>query len=148
VPIGVAVVMPMVAIAVTIAIERGAFARRVWTLVVGLQAIVLASALVVSWTGERDEHRVEASVGEALVEHQEEAGEAFAWASGVVLAVAALALIPLDRPTKWMRRATIVGTLVALGIAFWAGHSGGVLVFTHGANVKCPIGEAKVRGGS
>src|SRR6185312_4888890 len=51
-PIGLALVMPLIAFAVAVAIQRGAFARRVWTLVVGLQVTVVASALVATWSGD------------------------------------------------------------------------------------------------
>jgi hypothetical protein len=147
VPIGLAVVMPLVAFGVAIAIQRRAFARRVWTLVVGLQAVVLVSALAATWSGEREAEQVEATLGEALVEHHEEAGEALAWAAGVVLGVAAVALFLADRTAKWMRLVTVIATLVVLAIAFQAGHSGGVLVFTHGANVMRTTGEPRVKGG-
>ena len=92
----------------------------------------------------RQAEQVEATLGEALVEHHEEARETLAWAAGVVLGVAAVALFFRDRTAKWARLVTVIGTLVVLAIAFQAGHSGGVLVFTKGANVMRTTG---VRGG-
>lgn len=136
IPIGLAVVLPLVALGVALALGRGALPRSAWTLVVGLQALLLASAFAALLSGEREGEQAEATVSESLVEHHEEAGEAMTWVGGAVLAIAGLALVLKERPARWLRLATVVGTVVVLVMAFQTGHSGGELVFVHGANVK------------
>ena len=133
-PIALAILMPLVTGGVAFAWWRGWLDRRVWVIVLLLQAALAGSGLVAMNTGETEEERVEEIVPERYIESHEEAAEAFLWASAIVLA---LMLLPLVLPEGRLRTATAVGaclgTLLVFGLGYRTGEAGGRLVYEHGA---------------
>lgn len=133
-PMALAVLMPLVAGGVLFAWWQGWFDRRVWIMVLLLQAALVGSGFVAMNTGEAEEERVEEIVAEQYIESHEEAAEVFVWASAIVLAVM---LLPLVLPEGRFRTAAAVsallGTLLVFGLGFRAGEAGGRLVYEHGA---------------
>ena len=94
-PLGLAFAVPLVAIGLTLWHLRGRVPRGAFAILLGLQALLVASGVVAMQLGERDEHRVEAIVAEQVIEAHEERAEVFLWAAGVVLAAsAALLFVP------------------------------------------------------
>lgn len=133
-PIALAVLMPLLSLALLGAWWRGMLPRRAWLLVVALQALLLASGFAASQTGEGDEERVEAVVPEAAIEAHEEAAETFLGGSAAVLLLAVLAgVVRRERPAQALAAATVAGTLVVLGLGYRVGEAGGRLVYEHGA---------------
>jgi putative copper export protein len=126
--------MPLVTGGVAFAWWRGWLDRRVWVIVLLLQAALAGSGLVAMNTGETEEERVEEIVPERYIESHEEAAEAFVWASAIVLA---LMLLPLVLPQGRLRTAAAVGaclgTLLVFGLGYRTGEAGGRLVYEHGA---------------
>jgi uncharacterized membrane protein len=133
-PIALAILMPLVTGGVAFAWWRGWLDRRVWVIVLLLQAALVGSGLVAMNTGETEEERVEEIVPERYIEAHEEAAEAFLWASAIVLA---LMLLPLVLPQGRLRTAAAVGaclgTLLVFGLGYRTGEAGGRLVYEHGA---------------
>jgi uncharacterized membrane protein len=133
-PMALAVLMPLVTGGVLFAWWRGWFDRRVWVIVVLLQATLVGSGFISMNTGEAEEERVEEIVAEQYIESHEEAAEAFVWASAVVLV---LMLLPMVLPEGRVRTAAALGaclgTLLVFGLGFKAGEAGGRLVYEHGA---------------
>lgn len=133
-PMALAVLMPLVAGGTLFAWWRGWFDRRVWVIVLMLQAALVGSGFVAMNTGETEEERVEEIVAEQYIESHEEAAEAFVWASAVVLA---LMLLPMVLPEGRLRSAAALcaclGTLLVFGLGLKAGEAGGRLVYQHGA---------------
>ena len=133
-PMALAILMPLVAGGVAFAWWRGWFDRRVWFIVLFLQAALAGSGFVAMNSGEAEEDRVEAIAAEQYIESHEEAAEVFAWASAVVLALMALPLVLREGRA---RTATVMGaclgTLLVFGFGFRAGETGGRLVYEHGA---------------
>ncbi len=133
-PMALAVLMPLVAGGAALAWWRGWFDRRVWVIVLLLQAALAGSGFVAMNTGEAEEDRVEEVVAEQYIESHEEAAELFMWASAVVLA---LMVLPLVLPEGRFRTAAAVGaflgTLLVFGLGFRVGGGGGRLVYEHGA---------------
>ncbi|HYG69873.1 MAG TPA: hypothetical protein VD838_19510 [Anaeromyxobacteraceae bacterium] len=132
VPLGLAAVLPLVAIAAAILAFRRGSSRGLVLLVVGLQALVFGSGLLASQLGERDEDRVEAVAGEAAIERHEDRAEQFVWAAGLVLAGAAAVLLVPRRAQGAGLAAVAVGTLAVAALAFRAGEAGGELVYARG----------------
>lgn len=133
-PLGLAVVMPVVAIGFGWALWSGAVRPRAWLAVVGLQVLLVGGGLVALRTGQADEERIEGTVTEAAIETHEEAAEAFLWLAGLGLVVLL--------PTAFSRRLVVVRAGVVAGVAMTlivmvaglrAGHAGGELVYVHGA---------------
>ncbi len=133
VPLGLAAVIPLIALAITVVQWRRGLTRRAWALVVGLQAVLLAGALVAQRTGEADEERVEPVVAEAALERHEEAAEGFVVAAGVTLVLAALVLVIPARAVRYGALAASLATVGVAGLGLRVGHAGGRLVYQEGA---------------
>lgn len=133
VPLGLAFVLPLVALGLTVALWRRKLPRAAFGVLVGLQAVLLGAGIVGMQLGERDEDRVERVVPERFIEAHEERAEAFVWAAGAVLAGAvAVLVIPAGAATAVAALVT-AGTLGVAALGFAAGEAGGELVYRHGA---------------
>jgi uncharacterized membrane protein len=132
-PIVLAVLAPLCFMALFAAIHTGRLPQRSWIAVIVLQLALTFSAWVTIETGEHEEERVERVVAERHIEDHAENAERF-------LVIAGLA-IPLAIAGAWFsgtigtatRAATIVMSLAALAAAGVTGHTGGELVYKHGA---------------
>ena len=131
-PIVLTVLAPLLAAAAFWAIDSGRVSGRSWLGVVMLQVLLVGTAWVAMETGEREEDRVEGVVAERHIEEHEEAGERFLVLAALVLPLAAAGMLA-GRVGAINRALTIVLLLAALGAAGAAGHSGGELVYRHGA---------------
>ncbi|MCU0650498.1 MAG: hypothetical protein MUF00_21100 [Gemmatimonadaceae bacterium] len=131
-PIALAVLVPIFAIGTLVVIARGATVSRTWSVTVALLAALTASSWVSVETGETADEEVEAVVAEAPIETHEEAAEAFLAASAIVFGIALVGLAR-GRLGQGARLAGTVGTLVLVVMGWRVGHSGGALVYEHGA---------------
>jgi hypothetical protein len=133
-PLGLAFVMPALAIGFAWALWKSRVRPRAWVAIVALQAVLLGAGLVAMNTGEREEDRVEAVVPEPALEQHEAYAEQFVWATGITLAAAVLVLVfrtPAAAPGLML--ATVAGTVVVAAAAIRVGHAGGQLVYVHNA---------------
>ncbi len=133
VPMGLAVIMPFVALGVALALRKGALTRQTWYVVVALQAALLGGALVAIRTGGIEADTVGRVIGEAPIEQHEAAAEAFAWGAAAALAVAVAVLVV---PFKAATATALVTALLmfgVLGLGIRTGHAGGRLVYVHNA---------------
>jgi uncharacterized membrane protein len=131
-PIVLAVLAPMLAAAAFWAIHSGRASRRSWIGIVVLQIALVGATWAATETGEREEDRVERVVAERHIEEHEEAAERFLLLAALALPLAAAGL--LAGPIGTVNRAlTIALSAVALAAAGSVGHSGGELVYRHGA---------------
>jgi hypothetical protein len=148
VPMGLGVLMPLIAGGLFIAWWRGWLPRRGWLVAVLLQAILLLSGIMALRSGEAEEEQVEGVVAERFVEAHEEAAQTFVWTSGGVLAVMVLAAaLGSRRAGLPVAAAATLGTIVVLGLGYRTGEAGGRLVYQHGAaqaHVALSSGTARV----
>ena len=133
-PLGLAFVIPALAVGFAWALWKGRVRPRAWVSIIALQAVLLGAGVVAMNTGEREEGRVEHVVPEAALEQHEEYAEQFVWATGVTLLVASLVMF-VRRPaiTHALMLATVAGTFIVAGAAVRVGHAGGQLVYVHNA---------------
>jgi len=131
-PIGLAIVLPILALLLLGSIRRGLLAERTWIVVVLLQALLAGSAWLALETGEDQEERVERVVAERHIEAHEEAAERFAWIAGLGILAVGAGMLP-ERAGLVGRIVGTLATVGALAAAVSAGHSGGELVYEHGA---------------
>lgn len=133
-PLALALLVPLVALGVALAVHRGRLPRWVWGGVLGLQLVLVGSGLLAMRTGEGDEERVEEVVGHDVLHEHEERSERFVFtAAGVTLLF--LLGVALPRPS-WRSGAMALATVASLGVgalALSTGRSGGELVYVHGA---------------
>jgi uncharacterized membrane protein len=131
-PIAFAALAPLLALAAILAIRSGFLPARSWAVLVLLHALLAASSALAVWSGEREEEAVERYVAERHIEPHEEWGERFLWASAGVLVISAVGLAR-GRMGSVGRLATLACGAGLLGLAFEVGHTGGELVYQHGA---------------
>jgi len=131
-PIALAILMPLLAVLAVACIWRGLLPVRTWAVLVLLQALLVGSGWLALETGEEQEERVERIVSEDAIHEHEETAERFVTLAGVGLVVIALGLLP-GTTGALGRGAGLIATLIVLGASVGVGHSGGELVYKHGA---------------
>ena len=132
-PIVFATLLPLVAISAWVLIRRGNPVRKAWTPVLILAALLSASAFAAVRTGEAEEEVVEDVVGEAPIHEHEEAAELFLPLSFGVLAIVAAGLLT-GRLGSTARGLAALASVVLLIAGYRVGHTGGELVYQHGAS--------------
>jgi hypothetical protein len=147
VPLGLALVMPVLLAALVWAIVTGRLPARAWFLGLLLQGVILGAAVVALRTGEQDEERVEGRAAESQVEAHERAARAFTFAAAGTFVAAALGLALRNRSRPFLAAGlgTIALSLAMLGLGIQAGHRGGVLV--HGGGGLTAPGQGEPGGG-
>jgi len=131
-PIALAVILPVFALAGLLAIRSGWLPIRAWSAVVVLAALLVGGSWAALETGEHEEETVERVVAERLIEAHEEAAELFSVLALVVFAATAAGL----RGGRVGEAARITAFVLMLGLLVAGarvGHLGGELVYTHGA---------------
>ena len=134
VPVGLALVLPVVVVGLAVARWREWVRPRSWSVVVLLQAIVVVGALLALQTGESLEEHGERMAGEAAVEAHEEAGDILAGASALgLLLFASVFLARSPRPLAALLTSSVAASLLLAALTAWTGHLGGQI--THGTHV-------------
>lgn len=131
-PMVFAVLLPISTVLALWAIRRGTRPLRAWAVPVALAMALTASSWVALETGEAQEDRVEAIVGEAPLHAHEEAAERFLVLSGIVMLVAAAGLVGGTLGSASRLVATL-GSVVILAAGIQVGAAGGELVYRYGA---------------
>ena len=134
IPLGLAFVIPGLALGFAWALWTDRIRTRGWIVIVALQALLLGAGLVAMNTGEREEDRVEPLVSRAALHTHEEYAEQFVWATGFTLALAGLVLVFRRRAAmRTLTIASVAGSLLVAGAAVRVGHAGGRLVYVDNA---------------
>ncbi len=131
-PIALAILVPILGIVGIPLIQTRFLPPRTWGVIVLLQVLLLASGWLALETGEEQEERVERVVAERHIEAHEEAAERFLLLGGLGLLALSAGLLPGRNGAA----GRVLGTLAALGVlaaGTSVGHSGGELVYVHGA---------------
>jgi uncharacterized membrane protein len=131
-PIVLAVLCPLLAAGALWAIQSGRLSRRSWLAILVLQVALVGTAWIATETGEREEERVEAVVAERHIEAHEDAAERFLTLAALTLPLAAAGMLS-GRLGALNRALTVALSMVAMLAAASTGHSGGELVYRHGA---------------
>jgi hypothetical protein len=131
-PIALAVLIPALALLAAFTIRRRIMPPRTWGFVLLLQLVLVGSGGLALETGEEQEERVEDAVAERPIEQHEEQAKRFQVASMVALAIIVAGVLP-GATGGIARGASVVAALVVLAAGVQVGHSGGELVYRHGA---------------
>ncbi len=142
VPMGLAIIVPFIAVVVALALVKGKITRTTWLVVVALQAALLVGALVAINTGGREADKVERIVGEGPIAQHEEAAETFAWAAGITLAASIAVMVVPFKAAGVTALATALLMFGVMGLGVRTGHAGGRLVYVHGAAAAYRSGDA------
>lgn len=126
--------VPIVALAVALAIRRGRCPKLLWALVIALQAVVLTGGLAASRTGETDRRHTLMIVGSAKLDGHAREAARFNLSAGIALGLGIAAALPGPAGLSGVARLAAATASAANGaLAFFVGHSGGELVYRHGA---------------
>ncbi|MGZ8457471.1 MAG: DUF2231 domain-containing protein [Gemmatirosa sp.] len=131
-PVVLSVLLPISVLGALWVIRKGTTPRRAWALPLAVATALTVSAYVATETGEHEEDRVERVVTERALHGHEEAAERFLVLSGLLLLVAGVGLVPRT-VGQAARLVTAVGAVGLLAAGVQVGHSGGELVYRHGA---------------
>jgi len=131
-PIVFMIVLPLAMLAAFLLARRGVAIRTLWVGVVAASALLAVSSWAAVRSGSGQEERVEAVVPEPALEVHEERGEAFLLASVAVLVLTTLGLAK-GRLGELGRGVGVVAALGLMPLGVLVGHSGGELVYRHGA---------------
>ncbi len=146
-PLVLAVLLPIVLLAIVVASKRGMTRDSVWWVGVVTAAILVVSAVVALKTGERDEEAVERVVADQYLERHEERADLFLWSAvGTLVLTFVTATLRSRRAHSVLAAASIVASLASAGSAVAVGHSGGSLVYEHNAAVVHSRSEPAVVG--
>jgi hypothetical protein len=132
-PLGLAFILPFLALAAVIGWWKGWATRRAWAVIVVLQLVLLGAGLYVKTTGEHEERVVRRIFPRGTVRSHSQAADYFVWSTGITLVVAGLGLALKDRKAQWAATAATVATFVVAAVGVRVGHLGGVLVYQKGA---------------
>jgi uncharacterized membrane protein len=131
-PLALAGLIPLFVIGAIVAMRRGVAARRAWSLVVALLALLAASSFLAVKTGEDEEDVVEEIVDEDAIHVHEERAEMFRNLALLTLVLGAVGLVS-GKVGGFSRGAATGMSFVLAGLAWGVGESGGDLVYVHGA---------------
>ena len=131
-PVALVVLAPPIALLAVLSIRRGLLPARSWAGVVLIQALLVGSTWLAVETGEREEEAVERFVAERHIEAHEEAAERMLWLTVAAFGISLLGLSS-GRWGSLARLASLATGLAVLASGVQVGHSGGELVYRHGA---------------
>ena len=131
-PIVLAVLLPISAAWALWAIRKGTTFRRVWSVPAVMAFALALSAFVAVETGETADERVERVVPEQPLESHEEAAETFLTLSAGLALLIGAGLVR-GRAGVVARGLGTAGAVALVAVAGYVGHSGGKLVYEHGA---------------
>jgi len=131
-PIVFMVLLPVAGLAALWVIRRGAHATRAWFVPTALALALTLSAWVAVETGEDQEDRVEKVVSEQVLDTHAEAAERFLLLSALVTGLVAIGLLR-NRAGSAARAVSVVAAAGLMIAGYQVGHTGGELVYRHGA---------------
>jgi uncharacterized membrane protein len=133
-PIVFAFLAPIVAAALLWGIQSGRLLMRAWLWVVAFQVVVLGTGWLAAEAGEREEDRVEKVVAHDTIHEHEEVAERFLAMAALTLALSAAGMLR-GQVGVVARGLTVASAIAVAASAGAAGHSGGELVYRHGAGL-------------
>ncbi|MCB0376962.1 MAG: hypothetical protein KDD33_00590 [Bdellovibrionales bacterium] len=132
-PIALAIIIPILSLFLWGAIKCKKASAKSWGILVVLTALYLVSSLAAVKSGEFDEDLVEDKIGKKLVHEHEERGEKIPWVAGVLLIAYTVTYVTGRSKLSWTHKLCTVLSIAAVYPIILAGHSGGQLVYKHGA---------------
>lgn len=131
-PVVLAFLLPIFAIGAMVMIRRGARPMGAWAIPLAAAVALSVSSWAAVETGEEQDDRVERVVAEQPLDSHEEAAELFLTGTLILALVAAAGLAP-GLIGRSARAVAALGALVLVAGAARVGHTGGELVYRHGA---------------
>jgi uncharacterized membrane protein len=131
-PVVLVVLLPVVALVAVLAIRRGVGVRGAWLPVVAVSAGLTVASWAAVETGEREEEAVERVVSRDAFHEHEDRAKLFLPLTVIGLVVVSAGLLA-GKPGEVIRAAAVVTGVGLAIVGYMVGHSGGELVYEHGA---------------
>jgi formate hydrogenlyase subunit 3/multisubunit Na+/H+ antiporter MnhD subunit len=148
-PLGLAMLLPLLGVAALIALWRSPAQRHLWIAYTVGAVLMAGSAYAGLQTGEDEEEIVESVVSKTLIHEHEELAELFMILAAVVAVLALLTLIAQSKKpsaTMVLGGLAVLVSVAALVQGLRTGHAGGELVYVHNAGAAYLNGAAPVQG--
>src|SRR5512140_891657 len=133
-PLGLAVILPLIVGAMAYALWREEIPRKAWALALALQGILVATVWAGMRAGAADLQKVQILVPAAQLQAHEAAAQALF--AGSLVALLVYAAVFAFNSVVARRTATIAAAVASVAVAclaLWVGRAGGSLVYTYGA---------------
>lgn len=131
IPLTLSVLMPILIGIVLWGQKKEWFSPKTWLLLIFLQTLLVGTGFVAMQLGELDGEKVERVVAESFIEAHEEWAEVFVWTGACLLIVMVVPAVIVR--ARFFKPLSLAGAVLALIPAIYTGHSGGQLVYRHGA---------------
>lgn len=131
-PVVFGVLLPVVAVVAYWVTRRAPAARGPWLTLAAVSLALVISSWVALRTGRAQEETVESVVAEATIHTHEERGEGLLLGAGLTALIVLVGLAP-GRVGKGARAVAVAASFAIPVLAYRVGHSGGQLVYEHGA---------------
>jgi uncharacterized membrane protein len=132
-PIALTFIVPILILVFAFMIKTNKMSHKTWLIIIGLQIATTATGYMALETGEDEEHSVEKVLGKKLIHEHEEAAEIFV-GSTVIALVLSIAAFFLKSQIQFLAQLVVcLVSLVSCYLVYTTGHSGGELVYVHGA---------------
>lgn len=132
-PIALSFVLPILILVFAYMIKAKKMSHQAWLVIIGLQIFTTVSGYVALETGEDEEHQVQKVVDKKIIHEHEENAEIFV-GSTVVALVLSVAVFFLKQELQFAVKIVIcLVSMLSAYLAYNTGHSGGLLVYRHGA---------------
>lgn len=133
-PLALAILIPILVIAVLVGMAKCQWPRSVWLAVVLFCALGAVSGFAALQTGEDVEDPVEEVVSKDLIHEHEGAAEWFARGLWILFFASLLHFVPRkNQAARWPYITTLVLSIWVLTMGLRTGHTGGSLVYEHNA---------------
>lgn len=131
-PIVLGMLLPLVAVASLVAARKGVATRKAWLPTLALAVGLAFSSGAALQTGESEEEVVERVVAESVIHEHEDAAELFLWLSVGTMVLSGFGMVS-GVAGNVLRIVTVAASLAVVATGYQAGHTGGALVYQHGA---------------
>lgn len=132
-PIALSFILPVLILVFAYMIKVNKMSNQAWLIIIGLQIATTVTGYVALETGETEEHQVEKVVDKKIIHQHEEAAEIFVGSTVVALVLSVAAFFLRKELQFFVHLGIALVSLVSSYLAFNTGHSGGGLVYEHGA---------------
>jgi uncharacterized membrane protein len=149
-PLGLAMLLPLLALAGLITLWRSPAQRHLWIAATVGAALMAGGAFLALETGEDEEEIAEAVVSHRLIHEHEELAELFMVLSAILAVLTVLTLIAsFKKPAaaKVLGSIAVLVSVAALVQGLRTGHAGGELVYVHNAGAAHSKNAADVKAG-
>ena len=134
IPIGLCFSLPILTLVLLFFYKLKQLKKKGLLIIVILHALLFGSSLIAEETGEKDEHIVEQVINKEFIHNHEESAELFIKAClAVMILVGLLLILPIGRYSNVAMTLILFSQLSLVFLAYRVGHSGGELVYKHGA---------------